>query len=132
MTDFLRVRKGLRRDFRLLKAALNHPNLGGEYVVAMCADGLANTLKFSFRTRASLSLTRAFVALRILRLETGAYPASLDEVVAKGLLPEVPGDFFDGQPLRYSAEKRLLWSVGEDCADDGGTEKKDVVITLPE
>ena len=132
MDQFLLAEESSGNNFRIWKASRTHPNFGGEYWVASSAKAADVALKESFRARTSLSLTRAFVALRILRLESGAYPASLDEVVAKGLLPEVPVDFFDGQPLRYSAEKRLLWSVGEDCADDGGIEKKDVVITLPE
>ena len=129
---YFTTKKSVGGDFRLLKAVLSHSNLAGKHWVSMMAISADNALKQSFRLRTSLSLTRAFVALRILRLETGAYPASLGEVVAKGLLPGVPVDFFDGQPLRYSAEKRLLWSVGEDCADDGGIEKKDIVVTLPE
>ena len=132
MDQFFLIKARFGNSFRMWKTALKHPNLGGEYWMALSAGAADGTLKRSFHARTSFSLTRAFVALRILRRETGAYPASLDEVVAKGLLPEVPVDFFDGQPLRYSAEKRLLWSVGEDCADDGGIEKKDVVITLPE
>jgi len=70
-------------------------------------------------------------ALRILRRETGSYPATLDEVLTKGLMPEVPIDLFDGRPLRYSAERRLLWSVYENGADDGGVEKIDLVVKLP-
>ena len=129
---FFLPKDGWKNKCLFLKDVLLHPNYGGEFLIVWNADIINDTVKRSFHTRTLLNLTRAFVALRILRLETGAYPASLEEVVAKGLLPEVPGDFFDGQPLRYSAEKRLLWSVGEDCADDGGAEKKDVVITLPE
>ena len=132
MDQFLLAKGLFWNNFRIWKASLKHPNFGGEHWVASSAKAADMALKESFRTRTSFSLTRAFVALRILRRETGAYPASLDEVVAKGLLPEMPVDFFDGQPLRYSAEKRLLWSVGEDCADDGGIEKKDIVVTLPE
>lgn len=79
-----------------------------------------------------MNLTRAFIALRIVRKEAGAYPASLDEPVARGLLPAMPVDFYDGKPLRYSREQRLLWSVYENGIDDGGAEKRDLVVTLPE
>ena len=33
----------------------------------------------------------------------------------------VPLDPFDGQPLRYSKERRIIWSVGENLRDDGGS-----------
>ena len=34
-------------------------------------------------------------------------------------LGAVPTDPLDGQPLRYSKEKRCLWSIGWDLVDDG-------------
>jgi hypothetical protein len=32
----------------------------------------------------------------------------------------VPTDPFNDQPLRYSKERRVVWSVGADEVDDGG------------
>jgi hypothetical protein len=37
-------------------------------------------------------------------------------------LPAVPRDPFDGAPFRYSAGRRLVYSVGENLVDDGGTD----------
>ena len=41
------------------------------------------------------------------------------------LVPEfllaVPADPFDGQPFRYAAAKRLIYSVGNNGLDDGGS-----------
>jgi NAD(P)-dependent dehydrogenase (short-subunit alcohol dehydrogenase family) len=118
--------------FTRLKDAIVQPNLLGKGLIDSHLGAADNTLKGSFKYRSYLNLTRAFIALRILRKEMGAYPDSLDEIVRQDLLPEVPVDFFDGKPLRYSAEKRLLWSVGDDGTDDGGVEKRDLVVTLPE
>ena len=39
-------------------------------------------------------------------------------------LPAVPRDPFDGAPFRYSAERRLVYSVGENLVDDGGTDER--------
>jgi hypothetical protein len=40
-------------------------------------------------------------------------------------LPKIPTDIFDGQPLRYGRLERgyVVYSVGPDRLDDGGTEK---------
>jgi hypothetical protein len=36
----------------------------------------------------------------------------------------VPPDDFDGKPLRYSREKKCVYSVGEDLRDSGGHSKE--------
>jgi hypothetical protein len=51
--------------------------------------------------------------------ETQRLPRQLGELVPD-YLDAVPLDDFDGKPLRYSREKKILYSVGEDLKDDGG------------
>jgi hypothetical protein len=55
------------------------------------------------------------------RLARGRWPATLDEI-PRELLPEVPTDWYDGQPLRYHrlADGVVVYSVGRDRRDDGG------------
>jgi len=38
-------------------------------------------------------------------------------------LDEVPRDPFDGAPLRYLPEQRLLYSIGADLLDGAGAER---------
>jgi hypothetical protein len=64
--------------------------------------------------------TRALLALKAFEAANGRLPASLDELVPAHL-GSVPVDPFDGKPLRYSAEKKLIRSVGEDLSDSGGS-----------
>jgi hypothetical protein len=45
------------------------------------------------------------------------------EALVPAYLSEVPLDTFDGKPIRYDAERRLLWLVGEDLIDQGGSTK---------
>ena len=33
----------------------------------------------------------------------------------------VPADPFDGKPFRYDASKGIVYSVGKDCEDSGGS-----------
>lgn len=65
------------------------------------------------------------LALEVARRRTGAYPATLAELTP-AFLPRVPLDPFDGKPLRYlapksAADRPVLYSVGVDGVDDGGT-----------
>jgi len=47
-------------------------------------------------------------------------PAKLDALMPE-FIEAVPKDPFDGQPLRYAPERRIVWSVGENLKDDGGS-----------
>ena len=55
-----------------------------------------------------------------MRKRPGNLPETLQALVPD-YLPAVPRDPFDGQPFRYSTERRIIYSVGEDLTDDGGT-----------
>jgi hypothetical protein len=78
--------------------------------------------------------TRAWVALRAYSHEHGALPTRLEELVPT-YITEVPFDAFDGEPLRYDHERRLLWSIGRDFVDAGGVEdekgKTEPVFPIP-
>ena len=74
--------------------------------------------------QANVQVARAALALLRHKLAHGAYPASLAEI-DPAFLPEVPLDPFTGNPLVYrpDGDGFLLYSLGENLADDGGTEK---------
>jgi hypothetical protein len=71
----------------------------------------------------SLIATQLLIALKAYQLETGTLPTSLNELVPK-YFSEVPKDLFDGNPIRYSLEKRIIYSVGKDLIDTGGSEER--------
>ena len=61
--------------------------------------------------------------LRAYRLENGVYPPNLNALVPK-YLGAVPADPFGaGEPMRYklSGKDYVLWSIGPDRIDNGGT-----------
>jgi hypothetical protein len=61
------------------------------------------------------------IALVLWHRRHGQWPTSLDQLVPD-LLPAVPLDRFDGQPLRYTLGdgRPIVYSVGMDRDDDGG------------
>jgi len=61
---------------------------------------------------------------RFRRAHDGALPETLQQLVPTWL-PKIPTDIFDGQPLRYRRLERgyVVYSIGSDRLDDGGTEK---------
>ena len=70
--------------------------------------------------------TIAAIALNRWRLDHGAFPSSLEAMVPD-LLPRLPLDMVDGKPLRYvlTAAGPVLYSLGSDGDDDGGTRGDD-------
>jgi hypothetical protein len=64
--------------------------------------------------------TACVFALKAYKEEKGHLPDSLSELVPK-YLPQVPIDPFDGKPLRYSKEKGIIYCVGRDLKDSGGS-----------
>jgi hypothetical protein len=61
------------------------------------------------------------VGLRQFQLDKGSFPQTIEELVP-GYLPGIPTDPFDGQPLRYDPERKIIYSVGENGTDEGGSE----------
>ncbi len=73
--------------------------------------------------------TLVSIALTVYHRRHGQWPERLEQL-CPDLLPEVPLDRFDGQPLRYRIvdDRPLLYSVGRNRIDEGGklpTEKQD-------
>lgn len=77
----------------------------------------------------SIKATQLLMAIRAYQIKNDRIPASLEELVPR-FISEIPKDSFDGQPIRFSAEKRKIWSVGENFIDNGGIEKLDIVFEI--
>jgi len=73
--------------------------------------------------------TRLLIALKRCQMATGSLPRSLDELVPK-YIDQVPLDDFDGKPLRYLPDRKIIYAVGTDLADDGGDAQKDVIFEI--
>jgi hypothetical protein len=80
-----------------------------------------------YQTRCWQERDLALTALALVAAKTPAgYPASLDDLQARGFTP--PLDRFTNQPLIYrrTVTGCIVYSVGENLADDGGVRREDV------
>ena len=84
---------------------------------AASAMGSVVILQRAAHATVELGLMRTACALEKHRLETGAYPATLDAIPT-----EIATDPMTGDPFRYriTRDAFLLYSVGPDGVDDGG------------
>lgn len=76
------------------------------------------------RSEAKTRDAQTALAIERYRLANGKLPSQLSDLVP-AFLPFVPGDPFDGKPLRYKtlAKGYVVYSVGDDREDNGGTER---------
>jgi hypothetical protein len=76
------------------------------------------------RCDAKMRDAQTAIAVERYRLANGRLPNQLRDLTPT-FLPAVPADPFDGKPLRYKplAKGYVVYSVGEDREDNGGTEK---------
>jgi hypothetical protein len=77
------------------------------------------------RNHANLRCAIAVVAAERFRRKYGRWPATLGALVPE-FLPAVPVDPFDGAPVRLhrTADGLAIYSLGEDCQDNGGNIKR--------
>jgi hypothetical protein len=89
-------------------------------LVALLGPAVEAFVLSGHRARAERAGTRLVVAIRLYAARKGRIPATLLDLVVEKILPAVPTDPFSGKPMRYSADRRIVWSVGPDEVDDGG------------
>jgi hypothetical protein len=117
-SDLAQVADPFRSPFGKLGILLG-PNLSGEILVA---ESMLGGPKWQFvrcSAETYISALQTIAALRAWRDKHGDLPDTLDTLVPE-YLAAIPLDAFDGKPLRYSAARHALWSVGDDLVDAGG------------
>ncbi|MCZ6796299.1 MAG: hypothetical protein O7J95_22025 [Planctomycetota bacterium] len=112
------------RRFGLTRWTSFARNFAGKRMVGLIFPTLCSLARQRDRLSADFAATRALIGLRLYHLERGALPERLEELVPV-YLDAVPRDPFDGKPLRYSRERRIVYSVGGDFRDDGGAPRED-------
>ncbi len=90
-------------------------------VVLASTSGLG--LEEGAREDATLAATRTLLALKAHKQDTGRLAQNLAELVPD-YLREVPIDPFDGESLRYAPSKGIVYSIGADLLDRGGSDKE--------
>ncbi|GHB90441.1 hypothetical protein [Cerasicoccus arenae] len=64
--------------------------------------------------------TYLYLVIRLYQLEHGTLPPTLDALVP-AYIDAVPLDPFDGKPIRYNPARAIIYSVGNDFIDAGGS-----------
>jgi competence protein ComGC len=109
-------------------------------LVRLLLPAVSKVREADCRTHAQTRCALLAVAAERYRRAHGNWPASVDALVADGLLKQAPIDPYDGAPVRYRVREGsvVVYSVAQDRQDDGGkfdgkagtTKGTDLGITL--
>jgi hypothetical protein len=88
---------------------------------------LARVNLIGFRNKIDAESTTLIIALVRYKQDTGAFPESLDKLVERGYIKQVPVDPFSDKPLAYRKTDNsfILYSWGENLKDDDGQVARD-------
>jgi hypothetical protein len=95
-------------------------NAIGKIIYDVIAINLTGVITKKCQEDLLVGATQAMITIKAYKNDTNNYPASLSELVPS-YLSSVPRDPFNGKSLKYSATKKILYSVGEDMQDSGGS-----------
>ena len=98
------------------------PNMIGDLLLAIMLPSLESSVLRAFIRDAEIQALQAAIALHQYRHTTEEWPENLGDLVPD-FLETLPVDPFDGQPMRYLREARLIYSVGPDRVDQGGSRR---------
>jgi type II secretory pathway pseudopilin PulG len=92
----------------------------GTILYAMLLPSYQAVMKKKCNSQVSHRATILIAALQAFKKSTGRYPATLNALIPD-VIPEIPLDPYDGQPMRYNRSKGIVYSVGEDLKDSDGS-----------
>ncbi len=94
-------------------------NAIGKMMFSLTGIALGSAVTKDCQNDLVANIAQIELALKGYIADNGSLPIDLNALVPK-YLASVPVDLFDGQPIRYSAEKKILYSVGVNKKDLGG------------
>jgi hypothetical protein len=98
-------------------------NVAGRIFYDMMGPAVIPAFAKKSQADAQWQATRTILALRAYELTHGRLPPDLNALVPE-FLEAVPTDDFDGHPLRYAPERKMVYSVGRNLKDDGGDDRR--------
>ncbi len=92
------------------------------YLLAVMFPATSQVYRAEIRDKVQRDLVQIALSLEHYKLDNGGYPAALEELTPN-YIASVPVDRFNDLPLIYKPSNTgyLLYSVGTDGTDDGGT-----------
>lgn len=119
----------INRPFSLSFKELMRKNYIGKSYLSISLMPLQGTFMEGYKLNYKVKSSQLLLALKAYKRQHGVLPNKLEELVPV-YFKEVPLDPFDGKQIRYSKEKKILYSVGKDLQDNNGDPEKDLVTEI--
>jgi len=87
-------------------------NMIGKTMIEMVSLNLVQHIEKRCEENWHLAATQSLMAIQAYKLEKGNYPKTLEEL-SPTYLPHPPIDPYDGQPLKYDLEKKIIYSASQ-------------------
>lgn len=94
-------------------------NAAGKLLATLAIPALDVVRDKKCNIDAAINLDNILFAIKKYRLENGSYPANLNDLIPK-YANELPPDPYSGNSFIFNAEKKIIYSIGNDRKDDGG------------
>jgi hypothetical protein len=96
------------------------PNAVGKLMYNLIVANFRSVIEKKCRLESKVAGVRLVVALRIYKKKNGCLPDSLS-VLVPDYIDEIPRDPYDGKPFRYDKAGGIVYAVGGDLKDSGGS-----------
>lgn len=106
-------------------AELKKENGLGIFLHSLMQVSLTNLSVKKCQDSLMVAATQTIMAIKVMKNETGNYPQTLTDLVPL-YLSSVPIDPYDGESIKYSIDKKIVYSVGSDGQDSGGSTGDDI------
>lgn len=94
-------------------------NVVGKILANIINISLNSVCEKRLEENLSVKETQMLFALKAYKQDTGNLPNSLQNLVPN-YISELAQDSFDGKTIKYSSDKKVIYSVGKDLIDNGG------------
>ena len=94
-------------------------NAAGKIISNIISISFDSLFAKRFEENFSAKGTQLLLALKAYKQDNDNLPNSLNDLIPK-YIPALIQDPFDGKTIRYSANDKIIYSVGKDLTDDGG------------
>ena len=101
---------------------LTRPNALGKILYAMLIPALDSLLERKCRAECGVAATHLLATLHTYENDNQAFPKTADRLVPD-YLNTIPIDPYDGKQFRHDHSKGIVYSVGQDLKDSGGSSK---------
>jgi hypothetical protein len=134
--EFYKIDKSIMESFlkKYEPASYLSQNIIGKSIATYVT--FSKTIWQKYKSQTKNRAVQILIALKCYKMEHGDLPDSLEKLVPD-YFEDIPNDPYDGKPLRYSKEKKYIWSVGLDLVDKGGFLKEEqkpgkIVFPIPD